>query len=103
MDELIRQKSPNWKVKVYLLNDTGNWDDCGTGTLEISRLSKNGEENEYFQVTRQDDNTVTHPTVVSSERLQKLKSENTNQKVILYLPISKTFQFDKQGGKYSMI
>lgn len=21
----------NWKVKVYLLNESGNWDDCGKG------------------------------------------------------------------------
>ena len=100
MDELIRQKSPNWKVKVYLLNDTGNWDDCGTGTLELTRVSKNSEETEYFQVTRQDDNAAALPIIVPGDRLQKLKSDNPNPKVILHLPISKNFQFDKQGGKY---
>jgi hypothetical protein len=103
MDELIKQKNPNWKVKVYLLNDSGNWDDCGTGTLEIARATKGGEELDFFKVTKNDENAPATPSVVPQERLDKLKGDSPNPKTILFVPILKYNQFDKQGGKILVI
>lgn len=103
MDELIKQKNPNWKVKVYLLNDSGNWDDCGTGTLEIVRSTKGGEELDFFKVTKNDENSQGAPSSVSAERLEKLKGDPPYPKAILYLPIMKYNQFEKQGGNITYL
>ena len=37
-------KPKNLKVKIYLLNETGNWNDCGTGYLDFEK-SKYGNGN----------------------------------------------------------
>ncbi len=46
----------NCKVKVYLLNDQGQWDDCGTGNLSITKKinEKIEIEEEYFKVISTD-------------------------------------------------
>lgn len=30
---------PSWRVKVYRLNEDGQWDDCGTGSVALARGS----------------------------------------------------------------
>ena len=99
MEEAIRHKVPNWKVKVYLLNDVGNWDDCGTGTLEICKNAKNEEECDYFKVTKVEDKSQPAAQLVSVERLEKLKRLSPSPNIILYLPLQKEYEFEKQGGK----
>jgi hypothetical protein len=99
MEELIKQKVPNWKVKVYLLNDVGNWDDCGTGTLEFCKIPKMEEECDYFKVTKVEDKGLPPTQAVSNERLEKLRNGNPNSNVILFLPLQKQYDFEKQGGK----
>lgn len=57
MEEFKMQNSMNWKVKVYLLNSSGNWDDYGTGMLQLSReMNVNTEiEEEYLIVKSRDE------------------------------------------------
>lgn len=39
-----KQDNTNWKVKIYLLNVSGGWDDCGTGILQlIKEMNKTTE------------------------------------------------------------
>ena len=104
MEDLIRQKNTNnsWRVKVYLLNLSGNWDDCGTGILDISKGSSDTdareEDIEYFKVFSTEDEQKLSGITISSEKLNKLKDKELNPKCILYLPILKSNQFEKQGG-----
>ena len=102
MEDLMRQRYTNnsWRVKVYLLNLGGNWDDCGTGILEISKgLLDAGEEDiEYFKVFSTEDEQKSSGITISSEKLNYLKGKQTNSRCILYLPILKKNQFEKQGG-----
>ena len=102
MEDLIRQRSTNnnWRVKVYLLNLSGNWDDCGTGILEISKglLDAEEEDIQYFKVFSTEDEPNSSSITVSTEKLNHLKGKETNPRCILYLPILKKNQFEKQGG-----
>ena len=52
MDELVKHKPLNqtWKVKVYLLNSSGNWDDCGTGSFEMIKENQEQEDNEFIKI-----------------------------------------------------
>jgi hypothetical protein len=100
MEEVIRQKAPNWKVKVYLLNEGGNWDDCGTGSLELHYDPDNEKLCDYIQVVKVEDRGQPHAQMVSHERLEKLKKGNQNPTVILYSTVEKEYDFEKQGGKF---
>ncbi len=102
MDELVRHKptSQTWKVKVYLLNTTGNWDDCGTGNFEMVRETQENEENEYFKITTNEELIKGRSTDITVERYEKLKGTHArNDKMLLFLPIRKKNQYEKQGGK----
>ena len=33
------EEQPQWRVKVYRLNEDGQWDDCGTGSVALARGS----------------------------------------------------------------
>lgn len=46
--EVPKDITQSWKVKVYLLNESGNWDDCGTGQLDIVKETLSDMEMEYF-------------------------------------------------------
>ena len=102
MEDLMRQRSTNnnWRVKVYLLNLSGNWDDCGTGILDMSKGSSDmgGENVEYFKVFSTEEEQNPSGITISPEKLNKLKGNELNPKYILYLPILKKDQFEKQGG-----
>ena len=100
MDDLLRQKasSQGWKVKVYLLNGTGNWDDCGTGTLELTKETQNQEEIEYFKISTNEEFLKGRSSEVSAERYDKLKGKHNDEKTLLCLPIQKNNQYEKQGG-----
>lgn len=73
MDEvsLQRPQPTNWKVKVYLLNQTGNWDDFGTGNLDIQKGDYLGEETEYFKIISSEE--LDHDKL-SKEFLEKFES-----------------------------
>ena len=49
----IRSNNHNWKVRIYVLNSEGNWEDAGTGTLQIVKeMNPNTElEEDYFKVS----------------------------------------------------
>jgi len=100
MDEVSRQKNNNlhWRVKVYLLNGTGNWDECGTGDFHLVKDKLNGEEMDFLQVSPCE-NDEEAPPVVSSEKLQKIKSYRENENHVLYRPLLRFNEFQKQGGK----
>lgn len=105
MDELVRQKSSSqsWKVKVYLLNATGNWDDCGTGILEMAREIQDQEEIEYLKVTTNEELIKGRSTEISADRYEKLKGKLADEdKILLYLPLLKKNQYEKQGGNFSV-
>lgn len=102
MDELVRQKpsSQTWKVKVYLLNSTGNWDDCGTGNFEMVHETQENEEIEYIKITTNEELIKGRSTDVTAERYEKLKGRYaTDDKILLFLPICKKNSYEKQGGK----
>lgn len=102
MEEIIPQKNPNvgWKVKVYLLNATGNWDDCGTGILEMVKENINGEEIDFFQVSVFDESSKLNPPPVSPDKLHKLKGVKDDERYIMYRPLMRFNSFEKQGGKF---
>ena len=33
------EEPPQWRVKVYRLNEDGQWDDCGTGSVSLAKGS----------------------------------------------------------------
>ena len=100
MEEGNKQLSSNqnWRVKVYLLEKSGNWEDCGSGTLDIVREVKSGEELDFLRVTNHNEANKSNSPAIQQERLKKLKGDVENEKCILHLPISVSNQFDKQGG-----
>mmetsp|Transcript_43016 Transcript_43016/g.49881 ORF Transcript_43016/g.49881 Transcript_43016/m.49881 type:complete len:97 (-) Transcript_43016:347-637(-) len=92
MDELVRQKSSSqsWKVKVYLLNGTGNWDDCGTGILEMAKESQDLEEIDYLKVSTNEELIKGRSTDITAERYERLKGTLArDDKILLYLPLMK--------------
>lgn len=101
MDEVSRSVSSQQygRVKVYLLGQFGNWDDCGAGTLVINKVLQPGEEKEYLEVIPIPEVTKNSPQHVEPDRLEKLKGEKINEKSILYLPILASNQYDKQSGR----
>jgi hypothetical protein len=101
MDEHNNHKHShqNWKVKVYLLNEHGNWDDGGTGILEIIKDDSFGQELDFFHVKRIEDQIEDSSSPISEERLLKIKGNDHNPKIILHLPILLENQFEKQGGE----
>jgi hypothetical protein len=100
MDEHNGNKNShrNWKVKVYLLNEMGNWDDCGTGILELIKENSLGEEIDFFHVQRIEDAIEDSSPFIPEDKSQKLKGNTDNPKIILHTPISADSQFEKQGG-----
>ena len=100
MDEQNSNKHPhqNWKVKVYLLNELGHWDDCGTGILEIVQETIFEPPIDFFLVKRIEEQIDDSTSPISEERLQRIAGKSKNGKSILYLPILKENQFEKQGG-----
>jgi hypothetical protein len=102
MDEITHQQyaNLNWRVKVYLLNSTGNWDDCGTGTLDMVKENINGEDIEFLQVASYEDKNQAGAILIPSDKLLKLKGNKEDEKYLLHRPLMKLNQFEKQGGKY---
>ena len=100
MDETSRQSGggQNWRVKVYLLNELGNWDDCGTGLLEFTREIKTDEEIDLIKVNSHEA-PPNNDNNISVENRAKLKGGSESPAVILNLPINKENQYDKQGGR----
>ena len=101
MDELTRQKSTSqsWKIKVYLLSANGNWDDCGTGLLEMAKETNEDEEIDYLKVTTNEELIKGRSTDITAERYEKLKGKLAKEeKILLYLPLLKRNQYEKQGG-----
>ena len=101
-DELVQPKNsqPNFRVKVYLLNASGNWEDCGTGTLEMVKDAVNDEELDFFQVLadNEQDKSTLSPELL--EKQAKITNNKTNERYVLYRPLLKTSQFENQGGKF---
>ena len=105
MDDLVRQKSSNqsWKVKVYLLNGTGNWDDCGTGTLEMAKDSQDDEELDYLRVSTNEELIKGRSTDITAERYERLKGKlASDENILMYLPLLKKNMYEKQGGNLTV-
>ncbi len=101
MDEGIKRATPsaNWRVKVYLLNEGGDWDDCGAGHLEIAKEVRGDEEIDFLRVIQTDEPSKVTSIDLTFERLKKLRGGSDNERYVLNLPIRKYNQFEKQGGK----
>jgi len=101
MNEGFRQPTSDqiWRVKVYLLNDHGNWDDYGTGVLELVKEVQSDEEKEFLKITTTDDSLRNNSSQLDPEKLNKLKGECTSPNVLLYLPILQSNQYEKQSGQ----
>jgi len=100
MDEVSKQETLRWRVKVYLLNEGGNWDEGGTGDIHLVRDKVNGEEIDFFQVVAVENDPT--PITVSFEKLQKLKSYRENENYVLYRPLLAFNVYEKQGGTFYM-
>lgn len=97
----MRQKSASqsWKVKVYLLSTSGNWDDCGTGILEMVKETQEDGDIDYLKVTTNEELIKGRSTEITLERYEKLKGKFAeDDKILLYLPLHKKNQYEKQGG-----
>jgi len=101
MNDAFRQSTneQTWRVKVYLLNQQGNWDDLGTGVFELVKEVKLEEEMEYLKVVATDDSSKTNSPQIDSEKQAKLKGDSTLDRCILYLPILQSNHYEKQSGK----
>jgi len=67
-----------WKVKVFILNAKGEWDDCGTGVLYFK---KEKEENpnqmeEYIKIVKYEEESP-EPVHISMEKKVKLSKGKT--------------------------
>jgi len=105
MDEITLQKNSNfnWKVKLYLLTETGTWEDCGTGDLEIVKQTYNDEETDFFKITCTAEEAKSNPPAISEEKLRKLKNHQDEPNCLLMTPLLKSSIFEKQGGKHSQL
>jgi len=99
MDEITLQKNSNfnWKVKLYLLTETGTWEDCGTGDLEIVKQTYNDEETDFFKIAPAPDDPKSNPPAISEDKLRKLKNFQDEPNCLLLTPLLKSSLFEKQG------
>ncbi len=101
MDEITPQKNSglNWKVKLYLLTETGTWEDCGTGDLEMVKQTYHDEETDFFKILCSPHEPTPNPPPISEEKLKKLTNFQEEPNCILMTPLLKSSLFEKQGGK----
>ena len=101
MNEELRPSgsSQNWRVKVYLLNADGNWDDCGSGSLQAITDTSAGIEIIYLHVTSTEEAAKNMSSEITLERLKKLQGEKEDLNCVLYQPIKLRNDYEKQGGR----
>ena len=93
-----RNNQPNFRVKLYLLNEAGNWEDCGTGILNMISDVINDEERDFFQVISDSEHGPPSLAPELLEKLQKIKSDKSDERCLLYRPLAKDNQYERQGG-----
>lgn len=101
MNDILQIQNPNynWKVKIYLLNETGNWDDCGTGNLTLERSLNTQSHIMYEDIifkikTIHDDSKIE----VSTERLCKLRKslpDNESTDILLLSCVNNQFIYER--------
>lgn len=99
MDSPIEKNSndlnlKNWKVKLFILNSEGSWDDYGCGVLSF--LTESSIENDLYnyiciQKIQEDNENL----IVDQEKIKKIKNENIID-CLLYVKIEKDYVFEKQ-------
>ena len=90
--------SSNYRAKVYVLNSNGNWDDFGTGNVDL--VQDNYKEiNVNFLRVISDGTWKGESHETTKEMKNKLKSDREEESYILYRPILKEMEFEKQGSK----
>ena len=95
--QLVKDE-PNFRVKVYLLDEIGNWEDCGTGNLKMIKDASRAEELEFFEVIAEDDQEKAELTTELLERQQMIRGHKTDHTYILYRPLIKSYPFERQEG-----
>jgi len=100
MNEELKPGGPsqNWRVKVYLLNSDGNWDDCGSGTLKTITDTSSGIGITYLHVTSNEDAAKNISGGISLDMLKKLQGGTEDPKCVLHHPITVGSDYEKQGG-----
>lgn len=102
MNEELKPGGPsqNWRVKVYLLNSEGNWDDCGSGTLKTITDTSSGIDIIYLHVTSAEDAVKGISDGISLDMLKRLQGGIEDPKCVLHHPITVGSDYDKQGGNF---
>lgn len=96
-EELRPSGSQNWRVKVYLLNAEGNWDDCGSGTLSAIIDTSSGIEIIYLSVVGTEEAAKNISSEITIDRLRKLQGESEDLKCVMKQPIKLRNDYEKQG------
>ena len=79
---------------MYLLNESGNWDDCGAGTLSLAKEISdiNDKSEDYFKVIAMDNFIPS----IEENKLKKINNNNkSEQNIILYLKIIVKNDYEK--------
>ena len=58
----------------------------------------NGEETDYFQVTAVNEENIPEVPTIAEDKLKKLRGDKANEEFLLYRPLLKHNDFEKQGG-----
>ena len=100
MQNIGEMKNYDWKVKVYLLSEFGNWNDCGTGILKIvSQINPSTEdESDFLQVIAKEDSLQEDLIKeVPYEKLIKIADKKIPD-CVLSRKINKVNTYEKQKG-----
>ncbi len=90
--------SSNYRAKVYILNSNGNWVDFGTGNVDIVQDNYKEINVSYLRVIS-DGTWMGEYNEEMKEIKNRLKSDKEEESYILYRPILKEMEFEKQGSK----
>ena len=90
----------NWKVKVFLLNKVGDWDDCGTGILFFENQKTDISAN-YLKVMKLKDENHEDQNISSEKKLKLSKGmQFSDGECLLWEKIDEDLSFEKQNGNY---
>jgi len=89
----------NYRAKVYVLLTSRNWEDFGTGHVDIIQEFIDGNSVNYLRVIREGtgDNTESSGEII--EMKKKLRGFQEEEEYILYKPILKEMNYEKNSSQ----
>jgi len=89
----------NFRAKVYVLLTSGNWEDFGTGHVDIIQEFIDGNSVNYLRVIREGTGGNSESSGEIIEMKKKLRGFREEEEYILYRPILKDMNYEKNSSQ----